>query len=316
MCLRLTALHVFFASFLLQGCQPSPYLPVDLGTASSERVLSFYFGSYTTPDGLSLEEAGIVEIDQGGTRIDVKALNTLGLSTPLQDVNGNNVIEWEELEPFLNATYYETRSFPPTLELLYTQTSAPSTDNGWMEVELDGMMISARRRILVKEAEIKGALLGYKQNNNQILYPSGTTFIAHHYTEGQRVETTISQKRADRYWDFFIYDEAGNLTPSTRTGPKELTAPTRCVGCHFGSKLFEPEVSFPASAPDGPFGARGIYVEEAARNPEITRQLDEHAKRSDTVLGLYGTIYMSRLQTKEQEGSLTEEERLVLDAIR
>ena len=300
---------------LLTSCgQPgtSSTLPVQLDTPQAERVLSFYFGSYVV-DASPFDE-GILRKEEDQIRIDLSQVNGLGLSESLDDVNGDGIIDWDELEPFLASTYYEARSFPPTLDALYNQISHP--DSGWQAIEIDGMMVSARRRVLVKESAVQEALKNYQANNKQIIYPVGTTFIGHHYDENQRIETTISQKREDNFWDFIIYDQDGRLTSTTQTGPKELTAPTRCVGCHFGGKLFEPEASFPEEAPDGPFGKRGIYVEEEARNKEITELLDEHTKRSDTVLGLYGTIYLSRIQEKLKAGaSLSETEALILETI-
>ena len=300
------------------SCQPSTtstLLPVQIERARAEQLLSFYFGSYTerTPSA-----EGLIHIDGDEILVDVKKLNALQLSATLEDVNNDGIIDWDELEPFLISTYYEARNIPPTLEALYTQIGEVHPDSsGWMAIEIDGMMVSARRQVLVQSSAIHEALSAYIENNHQILYPIGTTFVGHHYNNGQLVETTISQKRFDDFWDFFIYDQQGKLTSATQTGPKELVAPTRCVGCHFGTKLFEPEASFPDQAPDGPFGPRGIYVEDLARNQTIASQLDEHTKRSDTILGVYATIYASRLQAKLEMGEdITEEEQSILDAIR
>ena len=303
-------------SLFLTSCgQPgtSSTLPVQLDTPQAERVLSFYFGSYVNTSPF---EAGLLKKEAGQIFIDLNQVNTWGLSQSLSDVNSDGIIDWDELEPFLASTYYEARGFPPTLEALYNQISTPNPDSGWQAIEIDGMMVSARRHVLVKESAVQEALRNYQSNNEQIIYPVGTTFIGHHYDGDQRVETTVSQKREDNFWDFFIYDQDGRLSSATQTGPKALTAPTRCVGCHFGGKLFEPEASFPEQAPDGPFGKRGIYVEEEARNKEITALLDEHIKRSDTVLGLYGTIYLSRIAEKLESGaSLSETEAFLLESI-
>ena len=305
--------------FLISSCQQSNnsnLVPVQLDRPRAERLLNFYFGSYTASKGISPTEAGLLHIEGEDIFVSQQSLDQLGLSAQLEDINGDQVINWDELEPFLLSTYYEARKFPSTLETLYAQTGTPHPDSGWMDIELDGMMVSARRQIFVQEEDVQQALLAYRENKNQLLYPTGTIFIGHHYNKGELVETTISQKRNDQFWDFFIYDQEGRLTPNTVTGPKELLAPTRCVGCHVGTKLFEPEVSFPNGAPDGPFGQRGIYVEEEARNSEIATHLDEHAKRSDTVLGLYATVYASRLQSKLDAGEiLTERERTMLEAI-
>ncbi|MBX2819518.1 MAG: hypothetical protein KTR29_07545 [Rhodothermaceae bacterium] len=308
----LCILLVFLTSCEQPGATST--LPIQLDTPQAERVLSYYFGSYVDASPF---ESSILKKEEGRILIDLNQVNEWGLSQTLEDVNSDGIIDWDELEPFLASTYYEARGFPSTLDALYDQISTPHPDSGWQAIEIDGMMVSARRRVLVKESAIQEALRNYQANNAQIIYPVGTTFIGHHYDENQRLETTISQKRKDNFWDFFIYDQDGQLTSTTQTGPKELTAPTRCVGCHFGGKMFEPEASFPEFAPDGPFGKRGIYVEEEARNKEITGLLDEHTKRSDTVLGLYGTIYLSRIQEKLEAGtSLSETEALLLEMIK
>ena len=305
---------------LILSCNPpndTRLLPIQLEHPRAEKLLSFYFGSFTATEGISPQDAGLLHIEEGAIHVDIEKLDALKLSQRLEDLNGDRVIDWEELEPFLINTYYEARNFPPTLELLYSQAGTPHPDSGWMDIELDGMMVSARRHVFTQLSAVQDALLAYNENDEQLLYPVGTTFVGHHFDNQQRIETTISQKRSDLFWDFFIYDQEGKLTSATQTGPKELLAPTRCVGCHFGTKLFEPEVSFPEEASRGPFGPRGIYVEDAAKNEEITLQLDEHAKRSDTVLGVYGTIYLSRLQSKREAGdALSKPEREILELLK
>ena len=102
-------------------------------------------------------------------------------------------------------------------------------------------------------------------------------------------------KREDGHWDFFAYGPDGTPTTETAARPRPLRVPTQCVGCHFGSKLYEPEKSFPAEAADGPHGPRVLHVDDAARKPDVVQFFDEHRKRSDHVLGLYATLLVSQL---------------------
>jgi hypothetical protein len=88
--------------------------------------------------------------------------------------------------------------------------------------------------------------------------------------------------------------------------------PTKCVGCHFGTRLFEPEKSFPVAARPGPDGPRGITVQNALPTPSMVGQLDEHRKRSDQILGLYGTLLLNRLTIMGASSELSEDQAAVL----
>ena len=87
------------------------------------------------------------------------------------------------------------------------------------------------------------------------------------------------------------------------------------MGCHFGDKLFEPEKSFPMRAEPGPHGPRQVYVEEDLRDEEIVRRFDEHRRRSDTVLGLYTTLFVSSLRAERRAGTLDESDAVLLDSL-
>ena len=91
--------------------------------------------------------------------------------------------------------------------------------------------------------------------------------------------------------------------------------PTQCAGCHFGSKLFEPEKSDPAAASDGPFGPRAVHVPEPWRSADATALFQEHARRDDGTLGLYGTLYASRLLAERDAGTINEEDAALLDRL-
>ena len=97
--------------------------------------------------------------------------------------------------------------------------------------------------------------------------------------------------------------------------PRSLKTPTQCVGCHFGVKVFEPERSFPAAAPPGPHGPRAFYVDEALRDREPVVFFDEHTKRSDTVLGIYNTLFVARLRADRRAGALAAADARLLESL-
>ena len=86
--------------------------------------------------------------------------------------------------------------------------------------------------------------------------------------------------------------------------PSDLIVPTKCVGCHLGSRLFEPERSFPVDPRPGPDGPRRLYVSDDFKDVGVVRGLDEHRKRSDMVLGMYGTLFISQLRSTRSADTL------------
>ena len=123
------------------------------------------------------------------------------------------------------------------------------------------------------------------------------------------------RKRDDGFWDFFTYGPDGTLAAETQARPRALKTPTQCVGCHFGGRLFEPEKSFPGTASEGPHGPRALYVPEAWRDAEVVRFFDEHRKRSDTVLGLYNTLFAAKLRADRRAGRLAPEDARLLESL-
>lgn len=293
----------------------SQRLRVDLDKSNPERLLRYYFGGYVDEQASDPFEVGLI-VEEGGRfylDTDVFAARQPGLQARLDAAVRGDVLTWESLEPFFKETYYTARAAPPTLEALTTEV--PYGGDGWMQVEIDGVMTTARRHVYVAESALRAALASYHKHDEQLLYPIGTTLIGEHWLEGARIETTVMRKRADGFWDYFTYGQDGSLVEETQALPRSLKTPTQCVGCHFGSKLFEPERSFPAEAPPGPHGLRGLYVDEALRDRDVVAFFDEHRKRSDTILGLYNTLFVARLRAARRAGSLAEEDAALLDQL-
>ena len=316
----------FLLAVALAACAPSDgagggptsgLLPVEIDKSDPERLLRYHFGAYAAPEGADPFEAGLLREHDGGFAIDVGVLERLhpGTADVLQDADGDGAIGWEELEALLQATYYDVRDLPPTLADLQEETPYLGDDEPWFHVELDGVMTTARRHIYVPEAALRSALAGYRANGERLIYPVGTTMVGEHHAGGERVETTAMRKRADGFWDFFTYDADGRLAKSTSTPPRELKTPTQCVGCHTGNKPFEPERGFPDEALPGPHGPRALYVDAALRDPEVTAFFDEHRKRSDTVLGIYNTLFVARLRADRRAGRLGEADVRLLEGL-
>lgn len=289
-------------------------LRLDLDKRHPERLVRFYLGGYAGAEGQDPFEAGLVRAEGGRLYLDPEALAEPQRAALEAANDGDGVIDWDEFAAFVEATYAQARQIPPTLDAL--RAEAPyAADSAWFTVEVDGVMTSARRRVFVPMEALRSALAGYHENGERLVYPTGTVIVGEHHLGGQLAETTAMRRRADGTWDFFVYGSDGALAPATDTPPRALRAPTQCVGCHVGSRAFEPEQSFPSEAPPGPFGPRAVHVGPALRDAEVVAFFDEHRKRSDTVLGLYGTLFVSKLLADRDAGRLAPEDAALLDAL-
>lgn len=269
---------------------------IEMESARADQLLGFYFGSYLGKDGGDPVAAGLLE----------KRENSWFLRSP-RGITGAHpalrvlydrfeaagALSGDSLESFVEATYYAARQFPETLEQL-KEVSGAWIEPAWFAVEVQGSMVSLPRRTWVQRNAIRSALEDMETLNDPVLYPAGTLFVGEHLDQDQVVETSVMQKRADGYWDYWAYDAEGNLTSRIRKEPRDLVVPTRCTGCHYGDRAFEPERSFPADARPGPAGPREVRVPPEWRNADLTARLDEHARRSDTILGLYATLYLAQ----------------------
>jgi hypothetical protein len=289
-------------------------LEIDLDRSDPERLLHYYFGGYAAPEGGDPFEAGLLDREGGRYYINVEMLEEKhpGTGATLREAAGDQRLIWDELAGFLNTTFYAARDLPPTLDAFQAEVPYLDSAEAWFHVELDGVMSTARRHAYVAEEALRETLRLYHENEEQLIYPVGTAIIGEHRDDGERVETTVLRKRSDGFWDFFTYGPDGRLAAETQALPRALKTPTQCVGCHFGAKLFEPERSFPGVAPPGPHGPRAFYVDDSLRDQEVVVFFDEHRKRSDTVLGIYNTLFVAQLRAERRAGRLSDKDGQLL----
>jgi hypothetical protein len=304
---------------LLAACNgPSDGLPVRLDKSNEEMLLRYYLGGYVAPGGADPVEAGLL-VTEGGLAVRPEALPE-PYRAALRDADGDGTLGWDEFVAFVEATYADARALRPTLDALRADAPYAEGDAAWFTVEVEGSpMTAARRRLYVPVAALRQALAGYREAGDRLVYPEGTVIVGEHREDGPVVETTAKRRRADGFWDFAVYDSDGRLAGATATRPRPLRAPIQCTGCHLGRRLFDPDQSFPAPAPDGPYGPRAILTNDAVRAAAAAHDLaavfDEHARRSDGVLGLYATLYTARLLADREAGRLAPEDAALLERL-
>ena len=289
---------------------------IDFDKSNERLLLNYYIGPYL-PEGPDVIETGYVQKVGGSYYLDPDRIRTIPqLSRLVTDgYLDDRVLHWDEFSAFVLDTYYQNRGLPSDLQSLYTESGFRPGDSSWFRVDVRGVMTTALRRIYVREQALRAALSDYLANGRRLLYPPGTFIIGEHWLDTTLAETTVMRKRADGFWDFAIYGADGSLVKETQTPPKTLKAPIQCIGCHTGTKLFEPEKSFPAHARRGPHGPREIYVKDEWRNASVVSFFDEHRKRSDRVLGIYNTLFVSRLLAQKRAGTLPEDDVRLLTTL-
>jgi hypothetical protein len=289
-------------------------IELDLDRKDPRPFIEFYFSPYSSSDQSVLENGLVVQDAEDRFMLDLDRLKAnYAPAAQLDEAAADGTLEWDELKPFLNNHYYSAIDAPATLADLIDP--AVEESGGWMEIEVDGVMAAATRHILIPTEAVRSSLDQYLENDRALLFPMGTVIIADHVIDNATIETTAMRKRPDGQWDFFAYDQSGRLADSTTSPPKVLRIPTQCAGCHLGRRLYEPEKSFPGVAPPGPAGPRTVHVPPRLRNVDVTRFLDEHRKRSDGILGLYGTIFVSELLAQRTEGTITPQDATLLDKL-
>ena len=271
-------------------------VPIVMEDRDSERLVRFYIGSLlggTIEDPVS---SGLLQKRGDAWYLGNPERAGIASAAPLQSLydraHEEGSLALKTLESFVQENYYAARGFPETLEAWVSQNGM-WTEPEWFRLEVKGSMVPQRRITWVRRTDIETTLDSIEALSDPILYPVGTVFVGEHMQGEDAVETTIMQKRGDGLWDYLAYDEAGNLTDIVRKEPRDMLIPTRCTGCHYGNRSFEPERSFPAVAQPGPSGERAVFVPDSWRRSDIVTSIQEHARRSDTVLGLYTTLYLA-----------------------
>jgi len=290
---------------LASGCGGTPQVRVS--DVENPAVLEHYLGLMVGGDPYTL---GVLSGSDRGYVIDADRLATRrsGLDRLLNRYLDRRHLEWDSLLTFAAAAYDRIRQMPDHVDQLHKDLPADEV----LIFEVHGPMTRYLRRITIPKSALHQALNAFSLNRRQLVYPIGTTIVARHLDDSVPVETTAMYKRPDGYWEFGTYDRAGRRVAATHANPRALVTPKQCVGCHLGTRLFEPEKSFPAPAPAGPDGVRHWYT--SARDPVVTQLFSEHERRSDTVLGLYATVYVTDLLQARQSGIIAQEEaRLLTD---
>lgn len=273
---------------------------IDLESSDADRLLGFYFGGFVDPDGGDPVEAGLLEKrektwflrNEEAWTSELPTVSRAQLRTLWEDQEASGSITEDALEAFIRTSYYEVRGIPPSISALTAEMGAWSEPD-WFRISLRGSMVPLERTTWVRRSAIESALDRMTSLDDPVIYDAHTVFVGEHHDEGALVETTFMRKRADGFWDFWAYDDAGELIDRVRKEPRDMLIPTRCTGCHFGDRQFEPERSFPGEARPGPTGERALYIPDAWRDSAVASSLQEHARRSDTILGLYATLYLA-----------------------
>ena len=276
----------------------------------AERMLRFYFGGLVADAAQDPVAAGMLSVASGRFHVRAERQDSrhAQLWSRIAARARGGEIAWDSLAPLLDGAYYRARGIPSSLEALRARWPYRQ----WMRFDVHGPMTSARRHVYVPEDALRSALRAYNRRGRHLKYPVGTAIVAEHHADGVHAETTAMIRRADGFWDFATYGGDGRLAGETLARPKALSTPRQCLGCHLGTRAFEPERSFPGHARAGPDGPRAYYAGEAWRDEEVTRYFDEHRRRSDTVLGVYATLYASQLRARRRSGTLAPEDSVIL----
>ena len=282
---------------LLAACSSAENLEVTVEGESPHRLLRFYFGSYTSADPF---EAGVLEERGGRFYVDLAVLRQYGpeLAQELKDKASDGVVSPDSLRTAVQMTYYHARNLPETLSEFNDRWVIDSA----ITFEVHGPVTNYLRRITLSESALQSAIQNYYENGEKIRYAIGTAIRAEHLRGNRVVETTAMVRRSDGFWDFATYDSTEALTSHTLPNDRALATPTQCAGCHFGNKGFEPEQSWPREPAKAPGDIRKWYT--GSRDIEVAEFFSEHFRRSDTLLGLYATAYISDLRAQRRAGTL------------
>lgn len=282
---------------ILAGCgadAPPRGVPVDTGRSDSERVLRFYLGSYMAATRVD----SVLLFDGTRWRIDLEGLerDAPGLLAALGPAAAAGRIERDELRSAVQATYATARDLPANVDGMLGQ---PGFEGEHLELIVHGSMTAYERRIRIPVQAVEAAIREFAAGR-ALTYPVGTVVVGEHLDGDEVVETTAMVRRDDGFWDFVAYGAGGDRVDEIRGDRGALAVPTRCFGCHYGSRAFEPEASFPAPAADGPHGPRFIDVPNAWIDDDLVRRVNEHRSRADGLLGLYATLLIGKWKAESR----------------
>lgn len=236
-----------------------------------------------------------------------------------------DVLALDELEDELAARYGALTAPYPTLAAL--RRAHPYPDNPeWLVVPVDSATFQRRRILHVAKDRIADALVAYGANGDRVLFPEGTVIVAESLDRaGAFVEAEVLRKRADGFWNFAVYDRAGNLAPRTVAFDEEgrpsarpgFRVPSDCAMCHRLDRLDasgdatapvrSPVRAFfhllPAQVPQIPLGPE--YHDHMA----FTELTEATHRAKDGVFGPYGSLLLSELAGRKRLSRLTAGDR-------
>ena len=297
------------------GCAPpsddSDMAILRFESRQPERMAAFFLGAYGTP----LEVASALSSEGPlALRLDSLSLFAPKLASAARLRVENGVLTREGFASAIAETYRASADVPATRDQLWDLVGErpESGSIDWLTYEVSGSMTRFRRRIHLRRKAVQEAL-GQFARGGELSYSNGTVVVGEHLDGGVVRETTAMIRREDGYWSFVAFDESGAPMDSIDGTPDRLGVPGDCFGCHYGTRQFEPERSFPGQARPGPAGPRSVHVPDSFRDAAVVQVLQEHARRSDGLLGLPATLYVAGLKRGEPADSL---DRAILEAFR
>lgn len=271
---------------------------LDLDTRDAGQMVAFYTGVF----------GGGAEILHADGTLDLDAAEALDgdFGRRLRAVSADGRVDRDEFLEAVTGPYARAAGLPASLDELRARWAVGDDSSAWFTHEVSGSMTRFRRRLHIHHDAVQGALSKRLLEGAALTYEPGTVVIGEHLDQGLVVETTVMLRRPDGFWTFGAYGADGARVDRIEGDPDALRVPADCFGCHYGTRQFEPERSFPGLARPGPHGERAVDVPMSWRNAEVTALLQEHARRSDGLLGLYGTLYLSRLLETDAGGDSLE----------
>ena len=279
--------------FLLGCSSPPDRISIPLEGSQGRTIARFYSGMIPgdKPKEWILE-------DSTGLGIRLSVLKTLSpqLASTLDEIrDGGDRLERDQWNRFLQAVVEQATSLTGSLAELFPSGLPHASEGSYVRLKAYGAMTTLLREIYVPKQALEDGLLNYWDRGGMLQYPAGTLIAAYHKnSSGAILEVTVKKRRSDGFWDFGVYDSSGRNVRHSSSPPTPFSAPVQCVGCHLGNMLYEPEESFIIGR-EGKTEGEYLVLGDRLRNPKIVELLDEHSRRSDHVLGVYGTVYLTEI---------------------